>query len=146
MSSETVAILEAREYCSVTTFLYEEAVQSLDKYGISHARVTVPNIIDLPIALCMLIKATDEDVKKLKKLSGYIIFGCFTKDQELNGTYQEILHSVQKMSCRYCVTIGYGLFPYKENETDKQLTEKAQNVIKSYLHLINFRKKLKLIA
>ena len=91
MSSETVAILEAREYCSVTTFLYEEAVQSLDKYGISHARVTVPNIIDLPIALCMLIKATDEDVKKLKKPSGYIIFGCFTKDQELNGTYQEIL-------------------------------------------------------
>jgi 6,7-dimethyl-8-ribityllumazine synthase len=109
-----VVIIESRLYSDVADELYRGTALELEHHGIAHSRISVPGLLELPIALRTIIEATKSGSMvstEWRKPDGYVILGALLRAEIGNSdlVYQEVLRSIQDLACYYTLPIAYGL-------------------------------------
>ena len=109
-----VVLIESRLYSDVADELYRGAALELEHHGIAHSRITVPGLLELPLALRTVIEATKSGSMvstEWRKPDGYVILGALLRSEIgcVDLVYQEVLRSIQDLACYYTLPISYGL-------------------------------------
>lgn len=151
-----VVVVEARSYSDITDELYRGTVLELEQHGIAHSRITVPNIIDLSLAVRVVIEATKNGSMvstEWRKPDGYVILGVLLRAEIgcADLLYQEVLRSLNDLACYYTLPISYGLVIANTPEqamsvSSPQGGNKGGDAARSTIAIMDLKRKLGLNA
>jgi 6,7-dimethyl-8-ribityllumazine synthase len=151
-----VVIIESRNYTEVSDDLFRGAVMELETHGVAHSRVTVPSILDLPVALRTIIEATKANSMvstDWRKPDGFIIVGTILRAEIgcADLVYQESLRSLQDLACYYTLPVAYGIIIANTIEQAKSVAHpqggnRGGEAAQSCLALMDLKKKLGLTS
>lgn len=147
-----VVIVESRFYSEISDELYKGAGLELESHGIAHSRITVPGILELPIALRIVIEATKSGSivsTEWRKPDGYIILGTLLRGEIgcSDLVYQETVRAIQDLACYYTLPVSYGLIIANSIEQARAVSlpqggNKGGEAAQSCLALIDLKRKL----
>jgi len=147
-----IVIVEARSYTEIADELYRGAALELEHHGIAHSRITVPNMLDLPIAVRTVIEATKNGSMvstEWRKPDGYVVLGTLLRAEIgcADLVYQEVLRSLTDLSCYYTIPISYGLVITNTVEQamsvcNPQAGNKGGEASQSVMAVVDLKKKL----
>ncbi len=151
-----VVIIESRMYGDISDDLFRGAVMELESHGVAHSRVTVPALLDLPVALRIVIEATKTNSmvsSDWRKPDGFIIMGTILRAEIgcADLVYQDVLRSLQDLACYYTLPVSYGLIIANTIEQAKsvahpQAGNKGGETTQSCLALMDLKRKLGLTS
>lgn len=151
-----IVIIESRFHSEISDELYRGAALELEKHGIAHSRITVPGILELPIALRTVIEATKSGTivnTEWRKPDGYIVLGSLLRGDIgcADLVYQEALRSLQDLACYYTLPVSYGIVIASTIEQSRSVSlvqggNKGGEAAQSCLALMDLKNKLGLPA
>jgi 6,7-dimethyl-8-ribityllumazine synthase len=142
-----VVILEAREKAKISEKLYMGAVHTLKLNRVGHSRITLPSVLELPLAFRIAIEATKgtEPSKgsAWQRPDGYIILGSFLKNEMACNSlvYTETLRSLQDLACYYTLPISYGLIVADGIDENVNYGELGHSAALSCMNLIDLKQR-----
>ena len=147
-----IVVIESRFHTDISDELYKGAGLELENSGIAHSRITVPGILELPIALRTVIEATKSGSvvgAEWRKPDGYIILGALLRGEIgcADLVYQETLRSLQDLACYYTLPVAYGLIIGNTIEQARSVSSvqggnKGGEAAQSCLALVDLKRKL----
>lgn len=115
-------ILEARFYPQIADPLLAGAVAALEAGGASHERVTVPGVLEIPLALSMAVHATR---RRDVGFDLYVVLGCVIRGE--TGHYDVVVGEgnggVMRIACEHRLALGNGILTV---ENKAQAIERAR--------------------
>jgi 6,7-dimethyl-8-ribityllumazine synthase len=148
MNSAHIVVIEARNVPDLADKLYTNTVRTLDARKVGHSRITVPHVLNLPVALRTVIEATrgggGVSGTEWRRPDGYIILGSFIESQQnyTETIFREILRNIQDIACYYTLPVSYGFIANaKAPVSEAQITQAVENAT-ACIHLIDLKKQL----
>jgi 6,7-dimethyl-8-ribityllumazine synthase len=142
-----VVILEARDNGKLSEQLYKSVVQTLQINRIGHSRITLPSVLELPVAFRIAIEATKgteiKDTNTWQRPDGYIFLGSFLKNEMACNSliYTETLRSLQDLACYYTLPISYGMVVADCIDENSNYGELGHSAALSCINLIDLKQK-----
>ena len=92
-------VIEARFYEDIADTLYQGASAALDAGGVTHERVSVPGVFEIPAVVRMAVRSMDFFAGR-RRFDGYVALGCVIRGET---THYEL---VSGESCRGLMDLG----------------------------------------
>lgn len=146
-STPHIVVIESRGVPEVADKLYNGVVKFIDAHKMGHSRISVPNVLSLPVAMRTLIEATRGggfSSGEWRRPDGYMILGAFIESHQTHTDliFREVLRNVQDLACYYTLPVGYGfIYNSKSPPPEGHITQAVQNAC-ACLSLIDLKKQL----
>ena len=101
-------IIDSPYYKEISEELLAGAVAALEAAGVSHRRISVPGVLEIPAALSMALVAADEDGEEY---DGYVVLGCVIRGEtsHYDIVANESARAVMTMAVEDVLAIGNGI-------------------------------------
>ncbi len=147
MHQPHVVILESRRFPDITEQWYNVAVGALTQQGITYSRVTVPNSVDLPIALRILLDAAHHSENaNIRTPEGYLILGLNYKGDIAEENHYCIWDTLLNLTTHAGVPSSSVVVFEKEggdlNHAATRYVSKIQLAVQSLVNLMMLRHQL----
>ena len=103
-------VIEARFYEDIADALYEGAAAVLDAGGVTHERVSVPGVFEIPAVIRMAVRSMDFFAGR-RRFDGYVALGCVIRGETTHYDYvcSESARKLQDLACEHTLALGYGI-------------------------------------
>jgi 6,7-dimethyl-8-ribityllumazine synthase len=105
-----ILVVEARFYEDIADALYEGARAELDAAGVTHERVSVPGVFEIPAVIRMAVRSMDFFAGR-RRFDGYVTLGCVIRGETTHYDYVcgESARKLQDLACEHTLAMGYGI-------------------------------------
>jgi len=105
-----ILVVEARFYEDIADTLYEGARQALDEAGVTHERISVPGVFEIPAVIRMAVRSMDFFAGR-RRFDGYVTLGCVIRGETTHYDYvcSESARKLQDLACEHTLALGYGI-------------------------------------
>lgn len=112
-----ILVVEARFYEDIADALYEGASARLDEAGVTHERVTVPGVFEIPAVIRMAVRSMDFFAGR-RRFDGYVTLGCVIRGETTHYDYVcgESARKLQDVACEHTLALGYGILTCENTE------------------------------
>jgi len=112
-----VLVIEARFYEDIADALYEGAAAALDGGGVTHERVSVPGVFEIPAVIRMAVRSMDFFAGR-RRFDGYVALGCVIRGETTHYDYvcSESARKLQDLACEHTLALGYGILTCENAE------------------------------
>jgi len=112
-----VLVIEARFYEDIADELYRGAAAELDAGGVTHERVSVPGVFEIPAVVRMAVRSMDFFAGR-RRFDGYVALGCVIRGETTHYDYvcSESARKLQDLACEYALALGYGILTCENGE------------------------------
>ena len=112
-----ILIIEARFYEDIADALYEGTVAELDAADVTHERVTVPGVFEIPAVIRMVVRSMDFFAGR-RRFDGYVALGCVIRGETTHYDYvcSESARKLQDLACDHTLALGYGILTCENKE------------------------------
>src|SRR3546814_6941511 len=107
-------VIEARFYEDIADALYQGASAELDAAGVTHERVAVPGVFEIPAVIRMAVRSMDFFAGR-RRFDGYVALGCVIRGETTHYDYvrsEEHTSEIQSL-----MRISYAVFCLKKKKT-----------------------------
>lgn len=103
-------VIEARFYEDIADTLYQGAAAALDAAGVTHERVAVPGVFEIPAVVRMAVRSMDFFAGR-RRFDGYVTLGCVIRGETTHYDYvcSESARKLQDLACEHTLALGYGI-------------------------------------
>src|SRR3546814_1310591 len=93
-------VIEARFYEDIADALYQGASAELDAAGVTHERVAVPGVFEIPAVIRMAVRSMDFFAGR-RRFDGYVALGCVIRGETTHYDYvcSESARKLQDLAC-----------------------------------------------
>ncbi len=115
-------VLEARFYPEIADHLLAGSVAVLDKRGASHERLTVPGVLELPVALSMAVNAVR---RRDRGFDLFVMLGCVIRGEtsHYDVVAGEANRAIMDLAVEHRLALGNGILTV---ENRAQALERAR--------------------
>lgn len=112
-----ILVVEARFYEDIAESLYEGARAALDAAGVSHERLAVPGVFEIPAVIRMAVRSMDFFAGR-RRFDGYVTLGCVIRGETTHYDYvcSESARKLQDLACEHTLALGYGILTCENKE------------------------------
>ncbi|GAB4235967.1 MAG: 6,7-dimethyl-8-ribityllumazine synthase [Kiloniellaceae bacterium] len=112
-----ILVIEARFYEDIADALYEGTSAALDAAGVTHERVTVPGVFEIPAVIRMAVRSMDFFAGR-RRFDGYVTLGCVIRGETTHYDYvcAESARKLQDLACDHTLALGYGILTCENKE------------------------------
>ena len=112
-----ILIVEARFYEDIGDALYEGAAAALEAAGVTHERVAVPGVFEIPAVIRMAVRSMDFFAGR-RRFDGYVTLGCVIRGETTHYDYvcSESARKLQDLACEHTLALGYGILTCENKE------------------------------
>jgi 6,7-dimethyl-8-ribityllumazine synthase len=112
-----ILVVEARFYEDIADALYEGASATLEQAGVTHERVTVPGVFEIPAVIRMAVRSMDFFAGR-RRFDGYVTLGCVIRGETTHYDYvcSESARKLQDLACDHTLALGYGILTCENME------------------------------
>ena len=112
-----VLVIEARFYEDIADTLYQGASAALDAGGVTHERVSVPGVFEIPAVVRMAVRSMDFFAGR-RRFDGYVALGCVIRGETTHYDYvcSESARKLQDLACEHTLALGYGILTCENME------------------------------
>jgi 6,7-dimethyl-8-ribityllumazine synthase len=112
-----ILVVEARFYEDIADALYQGASAELERAGVTHERVTVPGVFEIPAVIQMAVRSMDFFAGR-RRFDGYVTLGCVVRGETTHYDYvcSESARKLQDLACRHTLALGYGILTCENME------------------------------
>ncbi len=112
-----ILVIEARFYEDIADSLYEGAAAALDAAGVTHERVSVPGVFEIPAVVRMAVRSMDFFAGR-RRFDGYVALGCVIRGETTHYDYvcSESARKLQDLACEHTLALGYGILTCENEE------------------------------
>jgi 6,7-dimethyl-8-ribityllumazine synthase len=112
-----VLVVEARFYEDIADALYEGASAALDAAGVTHERISVPGVFEIPAVIRMAVRSMDFFAGR-RRFDGYVTLGCVIRGETTHYDYVcgESARKLQDLACDHTLALGYGILTCENKE------------------------------
>ncbi len=126
MSSSIVVLVESRKLPEISDLMYQMAKNELARLNLGSSRITVPQVLDLPIAARLVIEATrSREHSKWHKPSAYILLGGDYSQDLGQIEYQTILQSILSLQMQFHIPMIPAIYFLEHHPQSVEALEKA---------------------
>ena len=144
-----ILVIEARFYEDISEYLLQGALASLSSAGITSEVITVPGILELPIAAKLAFGSHAKDAKRA--YDGYIVLGCAIKGQtdHYEHVCEQSMRGVQHIALDFLVPMGNAILTCPSRElallrADPDQGNAGGRAVEAFLCLISLKRKFEL--
>ena len=112
-----ILVIEARFYEDIADALYEGASMELDTAGVTHERISVPGVFEIPAVIRMAVRSMDFFAGR-RRFDGYVALGCVIRGETTHYDYvcSESARKLQDLACEHTLALGYGILTCENAE------------------------------
>lgn len=112
-----VLVVEARFYEGIADALYEGASAALEAAGVTHERIAVPGVFEIPAVIRMAVRSMDFFAGR-RRFDGYVTLGCVIRGETTHYDYvcSESARKLQDLACDHTLALGYGILTCENEE------------------------------
>jgi 6,7-dimethyl-8-ribityllumazine synthase len=112
-----ILVIEARFYEDIADALYQGASQTLEAARVTHERVTVPGVFEIPAVIRMAVRSMDFFAGR-RRFDGYVALGCVIRGETTHYDYvcSESARKLQDLACEHTLALGYGILTCENAE------------------------------
>ncbi|MEQ8356817.1 MAG: 6,7-dimethyl-8-ribityllumazine synthase [Kiloniellaceae bacterium] len=112
-----ILVVEARFYEDIADALYDGAGTALDAAGVTHERVAVPGVFEIPAVIRMAVRSMDFFAGR-RRFDGYVTLGCVIRGETSHYDYvcSESARKLQDLACEHTLALGYGILTCETKE------------------------------
>lgn len=105
-----ILVVEARFYEDIADALYQGTIAELDAAGVTHERVSVPGVFEIPAVIRMAVRSMDFFAGR-RRFDGYVTLGCVIRGETTHYDYVcgESARKLQDLACEHTLALGYGI-------------------------------------
>lgn len=112
-----ILVVEARFYEDIADALYDGASAALDAAGVTHERIAVPGVFEIPAVIRMAVRSMDFFAGR-RRFDGYVTLGCVIRGETTHYDYvcSESARKLQDLACDHTLALGYGILTCENKE------------------------------
>mgnify|MGYP000212268721 FL=1 len=112
-----ILVIEARFYEDIADALYEGVRAELEAADVTHERVTVPGVFEIPAVIRMAVRSMDFFAGR-RRFDGYVALGCVIRGETTHYDYVcgESARKLQDLACDHTLALGYGILTCENKE------------------------------
>lgn len=116
-------IIDARFYPDIADELVEGATQELAKRGATWDRISVPGVLEIPVALSMALLSSADDGERA--YAGYVLLGCVIRGEtaHFDIVAGQSARAIMDLAVEDGLAVGNGILTV---EDDKQAWARAR--------------------
>ncbi|MHA1190437.1 MAG: 6,7-dimethyl-8-ribityllumazine synthase [Alphaproteobacteria bacterium] len=111
-----IAIIEARFYTDIADELYAGACAVLDRQGVSHERIAVPGVLEIPGALAMIVSGKGSGLAR--QPDGFVLLGCVIRGETTHYDIvaNESARAILNLTTDHGLAVGNGIQTVENRE------------------------------
>jgi 6,7-dimethyl-8-ribityllumazine synthase len=145
-----ILVIEARFYEDIADALYEGAAAALDAGGVTHERVSVPGVFEIPAVIRMAVRSMDFFAGR-RRFDGYVALGCVIRGETTHYDYvcSESARKLQDLACEHTLALGYGIITCENGEqawarADPKRKDKGGDAARACLAMLDVKRRFHL--
>ncbi len=111
-------IIDARFYDDIADELVRGAVAELEARGATYDRVSVPGVLEVPVALAMAIQNQDRSEIQGPRYQGYVLLGCVIRGEtsHYDIVANESARAIMMLAIEKGVAVGNGILTVENRD------------------------------
>ena len=145
-----ILVIEARFYEDIADALYKGAAPVLEAGGVTHERIAVPGVFEIPAVIRMAVRSMDFFAGR-RRFDGYVALGCVIRGETTHYDYvcSESARKLQDLACEHTLALGYGIITCENDEqawarADPQRKDKGGAAARACLAMLEVKRQFHL--